>query len=62
MRGPFPAVACEVREPIRAKERAVIRALDLRGAVAVNVITMIGAGPLITIPLVVTALHGSISL
>ena len=40
----------------------MLRALDLRGAVAVNVATMIGAGPLITIPLVVIALHGSISL
>jgi amino acid transporter len=37
----------------------MIRGIDLRGAVA---ITMIGIGPLITIPLVVANLHGSIAL
>ncbi len=36
--------------------------MSLRGAVAVNVITMMGAGPLVTIPLVVAAQHGSPSL
>src|SRR5271156_90952 len=40
----------------------MIRALGLRGAVAVNVITMIGIGPLITIPLVLADLHGSTAL
>jgi fructoselysine transporter len=39
----------------------VIRGVGLRGAVAINVATMIGAGPLITIPLIVGALHGSVS-
>jgi amino acid transporter len=39
----------------------MIRGVGLRSAVAVNVVTMIGAGPLITIPLVVVALHGSVS-
>jgi amino acid transporter len=39
----------------------MIRGVGPRGAVAINVATMIGAGPLITIPLVVEALHGSIS-
>jgi amino acid transporter len=39
----------------------VIRGIGLRSAIAINVATMIGAGPLITIPLVVTALGGSIS-
>ena len=39
----------------------MIRGISLRGAVAINVATMIGAGPLITIPLVVVALHRSIS-
>jgi amino acid transporter len=39
----------------------MIRGISLRGAVAINVATMIGAGPLITIPLVVVALHQSIS-
>ena len=37
----------------------MIRGIGLRGAVAINAITMIGIGPLITIPLVVTTLHGS---
>ncbi len=40
----------------------MIRGLGLRGAVAVNAITMIGIGPLITIPLVLTQLHGSSAL
>jgi amino acid transporter len=40
----------------------VIRGIGLRGAVAVNVITMIGIGPLITIPLVLADLHGSVAL
>jgi amino acid transporter len=39
----------------------MIRGVGLRGAVAVNVAAMIGAGPLITIPLVVAAMHGSVS-
>jgi len=37
----------------------MIRGIGLRGAVAINAITMIGIGPLITIPLVVGMLHGS---
>ncbi len=40
----------------------MIRGLGLRGAVAVNAITMIGIGPLITIPLVLTQLHGASAL
>jgi len=39
----------------------MIRGIGLRGAVAINVATMIGAGPLITIPLVVVALNHSVS-
>ncbi len=37
----------------------MIREIDLRGAVAINVITMVGIGPLITIPLVLADLHGA---
>ncbi len=40
----------------------LIRGMGLPGALAVNVISMIGIGPLITIPLVLTALHGPLSL
>lgn len=40
----------------------LIRGVGLRGAVAINAITMIGIGPLITIPLVLGALHGPLSL
>jgi amino acid transporter len=40
----------------------MIRGLGLRGAVAVNLITMVGIGPLITIPLVLSSLHGSAAL
>ncbi|HZV77057.1 MAG TPA: amino acid permease [Candidatus Babeliales bacterium] len=38
------------------------RAIDLRGAIALNVITMIGIGPLVTIPLVIAALGGPLAL
>jgi len=40
----------------------LVRAVGLRGATAINVITMIGIGPLITMPLVLGALHGPLSL
>ena len=40
----------------------MIRGIGLRGAIAINVITMIGIGPLITIPLVLNDLHGSLAL
>ncbi len=39
----------------------MIRGVGLRSAVAINIATIVGAGPLITIPLVVVALHGSLS-
>jgi amino acid transporter len=39
----------------------LIRGVGLRSAVAINIATIVGAGPLITIPLVVAAMHGSIS-
>ena len=39
----------------------MIRGVGLCSAVAINVATMVGAGPFITLPLVVTALHGSVS-
>jgi amino acid transporter len=38
------------------------RAIDLRGAISINVITMIGIGPLVTIPLVIAALGGPLAL
>ncbi|MGP8100125.1 MAG: amino acid permease [Candidatus Cybelea sp.] len=38
------------------------REIDLRGAVSINVITMIGIGPLVTIPLVIAALGGPLAL
>ncbi len=38
------------------------RAIDTHGAIALNVITMIGIGPLITIPLVLAALGGALAL
>ncbi|MEO6912860.1 MAG: amino acid permease [Candidatus Baltobacteraceae bacterium] len=40
----------------------MIRGIGLRGAIAINLITMIGIGPLITIPLVLRHLHGSLAL
>ncbi|MBV9057170.1 MAG: amino acid permease [Candidatus Eremiobacteraeota bacterium] len=38
------------------------RAIDVRGALSINVITMIGIGPLVTIPLVIAALGGPLAL
>ncbi|MGA8099463.1 MAG: amino acid permease [Candidatus Cybelea sp.] len=38
------------------------RAIDLRSAISINVITMIGIGPLVTIPLVIAALGGPLAL
>ena len=40
----------------------MIRAVGLRQAIAMNAITMIGIGPLITVPLVLSALHGPAAL
>jgi amino acid transporter len=40
----------------------MIRGLDLRGAVSVNMITMIGIGPLITLALVLSYLNGPLAL
>jgi amino acid transporter len=40
----------------------LVRGVRLRGATAINVITMVGIGPLITIPLVLAALPGPLSL
>ncbi len=40
----------------------MIRGIGLRGAIAINVITMIGIGPLITIPLVLAHLPGMLAL
>lgn len=40
----------------------LVRGVDLRGATAINVISMIGIGPLITIPLVLGYLHGPFSI
>ncbi len=46
----------------RAISTTLIRGVGTRAAVAINVISMIGIGPLITIPLVLGALHGPLSL
>ncbi len=40
----------------------MIRGIGLRGAIAMNVITMVGIGPLITIPLVLAQLAGPLAL
>jgi amino acid transporter len=40
----------------------LVRGVGLAGAVSINAISMIGIGPLITIPLVLGALHGPLSL
>ena len=43
-------------------DERLVRGVGLRGAVAINLISIIGIGPLITIPLVLGALHGPLSL
>lgn len=43
-------------------DNRLVRGIGLRAAVAINVVSMIGIGPLITIPLVLGALHGPLSL
>jgi len=40
----------------------MIRGIGLRGAISINVITMVGIGPLITIPLVLAQLAGPLAL
>jgi amino acid transporter len=40
----------------------LVRCVNLRSAVAINAISMIGIGPLITVPLVLGFLHGPLSL
>lgn len=49
-------------ERLAARDAPLIRGVGLWGAVAINAISMIGIGPLITIPLVLGALHGPLSL
>lgn len=51
-----------VGNDVAVSERGLVRGVDLRGAVAINTIAMIGVGPLITVPLVLGALHGPLSL
>jgi amino acid transporter len=55
-----PWLAPEATQSV--SERGLVRGVDLRGAVAINTIAMIGVGPLITVPLVLGALHGPLSL
>ncbi|MDQ2864702.1 MAG: APC family permease [Candidatus Eremiobacteraeota bacterium] len=43
-------------------DRRLVRGVGLRGAISINLISIIGIGPLITIPLVLGALHGPLSL
>ncbi|MDQ6766268.1 MAG: amino acid permease, partial [Candidatus Eremiobacteraeota bacterium] len=51
-----------VLQPVAARDVHLVRGVTLAGAVAINAISMIGIGPLITIPLVLGALHGPLSL
>src|ERR1700681_1070972 len=53
--------SCESSFTVTAKGVRMIRGVGLRSAVAINVATMVGAGPFITLPLVVVALGGSLS-
>jgi len=57
-----PPVAELSAQEILARDSSLVRGVGLRAAVAINTISMIGIGPLITIPLVLGALHGPLSL
>ncbi len=41
-----------------AKGAELVRGIGLRGAIALNMINMIGVGPFVTLPLIVLAMHG----
>jgi amino acid transporter len=47
---------------VSSNNPVLVRGVGLLGAAAVNVISMVGIGPFITIPLVLGALHGPLSL
>jgi amino acid transporter len=51
-----------LQETTAPRDIHLVRGVHLWGAVAINAISMIGIGPLITIPLVLGALHGPLSL
>jgi basic amino acid/polyamine antiporter, APA family len=60
-----PDVTQEVvaqEQELIARDAPLVRGVGLWGATAINVISMIGIGPLITIPLVLGALNGPLSL
>lgn len=59
--GDAPAAELTAKE-ILIRDASLVRGVGLRAAVAINAISMIGIGPLITIPLVLGALHGPLSL
>ena len=40
------------------KETGLVRGINLRGAISLNMINMIGVGPFVTLPLIVLAMHG----
>ncbi len=48
----LPIVAAKSSEPQLARD------IGLREATALNMIDMIGVGPFITIPLIISAMHG----
>lgn len=43
-------------------DKRLVRGIGLRGAISLNLISMVGIGPIITIPLMLSALHGPLSL
>lgn len=49
-------------QPVLEGDSRLIRGVGLRGAISINLISIIGIGPLITIPLVLGNLHGPLSL
>lgn len=49
-------------QTVLAGDARLIRGVGLRGAISINIISIIGIGPLITIPLVLGALNGPLSL
>ncbi|HEY8054966.1 MAG TPA: amino acid permease, partial [Terriglobales bacterium] len=45
-------------KPAAGGRAQLVRGLGLRGAVAINMIDMIGVGPFITLPLILAAMGG----
>jgi methyl-accepting chemotaxis protein/amino acid transporter len=51
-----------ISSPAQAESSALVRGMSAVGATATNIITMVGIGPIVTIPSILFFLHGPLSL